>query len=139
MLGFLLSLPRNAKKTVLLTSDIFVLSLSAFMACWLTQLQPWPAFVAVSPQLLLTIPLTLLVFAKLGLYRAVIRFIDEHILSAVILGVALHSGLLALQLALTEQTGFNKWLVVYGLLCVLGCCCSRIVARMLLFPRSTAQ
>lgn len=139
MLGFLLSLPRNAKKTVLLTSDIVVLSLSAFIACWLTQLQPWPAMMALSTPLLFTLPLTLLVFARLGLYRAVIRFIDEHILSSVILGVAMHSGLLALLLALTEQSGFNRWLVVYGLLCLLGCGCSRIVARMLLFPRSTAQ
>lgn len=139
MLGFLLSLPRNAKKAVLLTSDIIVLSTSAFFASWLTQLQPWPTIIALLPPLLVTIPLTLLMFVKLGLYRAVIRFIDEHILSSVILGVAVHSGLLALLFVLTEQTGFNKWLVVYALLCILGCGCSRIVARMLLFARSTAQ
>lgn len=83
----LLALPRNIKKICFLIHDFLMI----FIAFWFTQslkadysnewFDPanWQSF-------LLTAPLTIGLFVRMGLYRAVTRFISFRILSTALAG-----------------------------------------------------
>lgn len=139
MLDKILSLPRRIKKAVLLTSDIGVLLGAAVLACYLTQPNPWPVLLQILPLIALSLPGTLYVFTKLGLYRAVIRFIDEHALGAVLAGIASNTAIMLLFFAMARIEQFDKLVIVHALIALIGCGSSRMIARMMLFPRHIAQ
>lgn len=139
MLDKILSLPRVVKKTVLVTSDIVVLLGAAVLAAYLTQPDPWQVLQQIMPLVLFSLPGTLYVFTKLGLYRAVIRFIDEHALGAVLAGVASNTAIMLLLFSIAHVAHFDKLVMVHALIALIGCGSSRMAARMLLFSRHTAQ
>lgn len=85
----LFELPRPAKRGIQIAFDLAAMVASFWVAMVLrldgikTSLQPesWAV-------LLLVAPVTIFVFVRLGLYRAVIRFLAERALRAVFIGVA---------------------------------------------------
>ena len=89
----LLGLSRARKRIVQVTADLFLLAASFFLAMWLRldsidfafSLKSWVALAVVAP-------LTILVFIRLGFYRAVIRYIASRALAVILLGSAM-SGL----------------------------------------------
>ncbi len=75
---------------------------------------------------LLAIP----IFIRLGLYRAVIRFMEDRVVFAVVGGVTLSVVLLAAGIALTHTTGFSRGvLVIYWLLAIVYIGATRFLVR----------
>lgn len=70
------------------------------------------------------------IFIRLGLYRAVIRFMEDRAVFAVVGGVTLSVVLLAAGIALTHTTGFSRGvLAIYWLLAIVYIGATRFLAR----------
>lgn len=89
MLKFITNLPRTAKSLVLVSMDAVLLPLSLWAAIGLRldvwhfpQMHPWWGYALVS---LVAIP----IFVKLGLYRAVIRYIEARALLMIVVAVTI--------------------------------------------------
>ncbi|REF25603.1 FlaA1/EpsC-like NDP-sugar epimerase [Xenorhabdus cabanillasii] len=133
MLVWFVSLPRSYKRIISLSIDIFLLVFSFWLALWLridvlmpiSSIQHW---YLVSFNTLVT----LLVFIKLGLYRAVLRYLSAKVLVLVAIGMALSAALLIMLAFFTNiylpRTIPGIYFAV-GLLFVVG---SRLLLRMLL-------
>lgn len=97
MLTYILQLPRAAKRLISLAADVILLSVAFWGGYWvrLDHLTPidgrdqWLLLAAV-------IPVTLFVFIRIGLYRAVLRFVSFRVLWTVALGVFLSTLFLVL-------------------------------------------
>jgi len=88
-LDFLWSLPRFYKRLISLAVDSVFVYLAFVFAYW-ARLGEFSAFQGHSVWLVLagTIAVTLFVNAKLGLYRAILRYLTFHAFSAILLGAA---------------------------------------------------
>jgi len=130
MLRSFLRLPRRQKQLIAVATDSLLLVFAFWSAVALR-------FESFSPPLgayvwmalaapLLAIPL----FIRLGLYRAVIRFMEDRVVYVVLAGVSLSVlGLTAL-LAFSHVQGFSRGvLVIYWLLATLYVGASRFLAR----------
>ncbi|MBK7903745.1 MAG: polysaccharide biosynthesis protein [Proteobacteria bacterium] len=131
--------PRGAKKALMVSADLIALPLILWLAITLRlgsfehgNLGGGPLFVALP---LITVP----ILVKLGLYRAVIRFISSKALVAALLGVTVSTVILA---SLTYIHGFGSVprssLVIYWSLALLYVGGSRYLVRLLLAPSSSA-
>lgn len=97
MLNYILNLSRPVKRMVSLLTDSVLIMLSFWGGYWvrldtetpLTSAEHWLFLAAI-------IPLTLVVFIKAGLYRAVLRFVSFRVLWTVGLGVLFSTGFLVL-------------------------------------------
>ena len=83
-----LELPRYIKRIITLLSDALMLGVALFLALWLNA---DPAAVFPSPALSgslagLTIVCSIGVFIKLGLYRAVIRYLSDRAILTIMAG-----------------------------------------------------
>ena len=133
MLKKFLKLPRRQKQLVAVVTD-YVLLVFAFwsaLALRFETLAPdfsgygWQMFVAP----LLAIP----IFIRLGLYRAVIRFMEDRVLFVVVGGVTLSVLLLAALITLTHATGLSRGVAgIYWLLAIVYVGATRFMARSLL-------
>lgn len=87
MLSYFLSLSRTQKRAVSLVVDT-VFILTAFCLAFLARLESLDSLFKPEVWLLFSVllPLSLVCFVKLGLYRAVLRFINLHALWAVLFG-----------------------------------------------------
>lgn len=90
MLAFILGLSRPAKRFVSLVADMGLLSIAFWGAYWV-RLDADTPITSTGHWLLLAflIPLSLMVFIRIGLYRAVLRFVSFRVLWTVGLGVFL--------------------------------------------------
>ncbi len=130
MIRYFLSLPRRHKQAISLAAD-FVLLLLAFWSAvalrfetWNPQLAPYGWQMLVAP--LLAIP----IFIRLGLYRAVIRFMEDRVVFVVAGGVTLSVMLLAAGIALTHTPGLSRGvLAIYWLLAIVYVGATRFVVR----------
>lgn len=117
----LFDLPRGQKRTIQLVVDtgLMLASFGLAMALRLDSL----AFAA-NPQIwliiLLVIPFSLLVFMRLGFYRAVIRFISAQTAITILLGIATSAILLALVSALTAVPIPRSVPAIYAMLALLS-------------------
>ncbi len=130
MLSPFYSLPRRHKQFIAVGAD-FVLLLFAFWSALVLR------FETVSPDLntygwqmvaapLLAIP----IFVRLGLYRAVIRFMEDRVVFVVAGGVTLSVLLLAAGMALTHTIGLSRGVLgIYWLLASVYVGASRFLAR----------
>lgn len=88
MIKHLTSLPRNTKRAVALTVDILVLAFSYAFALFVRYEQ---VFIPRDPDVywafLLSLPVSLLLFMRLGLYRAVVRYMALSALLVITSGV----------------------------------------------------
>ncbi|MDP5130166.1 MAG: polysaccharide biosynthesis protein [Paraglaciecola sp.] len=132
MLAWLLELPRTFKRLISLTLDSLFLVISVFVAYFLTLNGVESPIFSMVFAFLITLPLTLLIFVKLGLYRAVIRYIGQHALGAVLIGVCSSAAILAGLFAILNVHDKSSMIVVYALVALLTTGGMRLLARMLL-------
>lgn len=94
-------IPRPVKRLIMVSTDIAALSLALWSAFALRFSTFWPEpYLANAAFLFLATPLIgVIIFARLGLYRAVVRFMNIHLLSSVAMGIFL---LVAILLALAS-------------------------------------
>ncbi|PDO90095.1 nucleoside-diphosphate sugar epimerase/dehydratase [Kosakonia pseudosacchari] len=133
MLIWFVSLPRFCKRIISLGIDIFLLVFAFWLAFWLridalmpiTSIYHWYL-------VLFNTLVTLLIFIKLGLYRAVLRYMSAKVLVAVAVGMAL-SAMLLIMLAFFTNLYLPRTIpgiyFAVGLLLIAG---SRLLLRMLL-------
>ncbi|EHI9239494.1 polysaccharide biosynthesis protein [Vibrio vulnificus] len=86
-LAYIWSLPRVHKRLISLAIDTLLITFSFFMAIWVRHGE---VAVSVHPETWLTLAgtvvVTLITFTKLGLYRAVLRYLTFHALTVIVLG-----------------------------------------------------
>ncbi|UOO82371.1 polysaccharide biosynthesis protein [Uruburuella testudinis] len=140
ILETLLALPRNVKKTFFVIHDILVI----FAAFWFTQSLKasysqewfssanWLAFAA-------TAGLTILLFVRLGLYRAVTRYVSTKVLTTAVLGSMISALLFFISVLIFEQRLRLALPVAYFLMLVVLIAGSRVMLRTLLSGRQTQQ
>ncbi len=129
-LKFILELPRSTKRAIMVSADVILMPLALYSAItlrlgtiehhiggggWL--------YVAV---VVMTVP----VFTRLGLYRAVIRYMGAKAMATVLVGVTLSVGmLLLLNLTVTHKAVPSGAFVIYWALALLYVAGSRYVVR----------
>ncbi|WP_423186044.1 polysaccharide biosynthesis protein [Alishewanella sp. d11] len=139
MLAWLLSLPRSVKRLVSILIDTFFLTVSISAAFLLTQNGNTKQVELIALAFFITLFLTLLIFTRLGLYRAVIRFMGQHALGAVLLGILGSCFALAGLFALLGVQERASLVIVYGLLALVTSGGVRLAARMLLQPNNNCH
>jgi FlaA1/EpsC-like NDP-sugar epimerase len=131
-------LPRPAKRLIMLSADAIIIPSALVTALWLKfgGATPDKVYVPVwlyAAALLVTVP----IFTKLGLYRAVLRFLSARAAYTVFVGVTASVLLLAAinEFLLDERLPFTA-LAIYWALALVYVGGSRVVARQLLTQRS---
>jgi len=132
MLKSLLDVSRFHKQIIAAMVDLFCLPLTFCVAVWLRHdgfnivtLQAYIWLILAAP--LISIP----IFIRLGLYRAVIRFIDHKIVYVVVIGVTISVALLlSLAAFTTHLIGLSRGVFgIYWVSAILYVTASRFVAR----------
>jgi len=132
---WLLSLPRYQKRIVSVFADISFLSVSLLMAIALSQSDFLATFQQIIVIFLLALPLTIVAFTRLGLYRAVIRFMGQHALGAVFAGVTSNALILFSLFEIVKIPDMGRLVVIYVLLSLLTIGGSRMLVRMMVYNR----
>ena len=130
MLKTFLSLSRRHKQAISVATD-FVLLLLAFWSALALRFETWnPALAPYGWQMLAAPLLAIPIFIRLGLYRAVIRFMEDRVVFVVAGGVTLSVMLLAAGIALTHTPGLSRGvLAIYWLLAIVYVGATRFVVR----------
>ena len=136
MLRWLLALPRSVKRLVSVAVDICFLISSIVAAYLLTQHGAQNFVPQIALAFTITLPITLFIFTKLGLYRAVIRYIGQHALGAVLSGIVSSAVILALLFAFFGVTDKGNLIFVYAMLALVTSGGMRLLARMFLVQRN---
>lgn len=132
MMKSLLNFPRFHKQMIAAMLDLFFLPLTFCVAIWLrydgfniASLQPYAWLILAAP--LISIP----IFIRMGLYRAVIRFIDHKIVYVAVIGVTLSVVvLLSIAAFATHMLGLSRGVFgIYWVSAILYVAASRLVAR----------
>ncbi|WP_240222204.1 nucleoside-diphosphate sugar epimerase/dehydratase [Rheinheimera hassiensis] len=139
MLAWLLGLPRAIKRLISVIADMFFLISSLFAAYFLTQHQERTDIPEVALAFAITLPVTLFIFTKLGLYRAVIRYIGQHALGAVLSGIVSSAFVLALLFGLFKVHDKGNLIFVYAVLALISSGGLRLLARMFLVQRNNGH
>ena len=139
MLAWLLALPRSAKRMISVAIDTVFLSLSIYLAYVLTQNGNARQLYDITLAFVITLPLTLLIFTKLGLYRAVIRYVGQHALGAVLFGILGSAALLAVLFIFFDVEQRTNLVIVYALIALVTSGGVRLLARMLLEQRNNGH
>ncbi|MCK7545794.1 polysaccharide biosynthesis protein [Marinobacter bryozoorum] len=129
-----LELPRYIKRIITLLSDAFMLGVALFLALWLNA---DPAAVFPSPALSgslagLTIVCSIGVFIKLGLYRAVIRYLSDRAILTIMAGSVSSVLILLLFSLVLDVVLVSGVFILYGALAFLFVGGTRLGVRMLI-------
>ncbi|HBN88906.1 MAG TPA: nucleoside-diphosphate sugar epimerase, partial [Rheinheimera sp.] len=139
MLAWLLTLPRSVKRLISVCADIFFLICSLLAAYALTQHYEQTDVGKIAIAFAITLPITLFIFTKLGLYRAVIRYIGQHALGAVLTGIVSSAFVLALLFGLLQVHDKGNLIFVYAILALVSSGGLRLLARMFLVQRNNGH
>lgn len=139
MLAWLLGLPRSIKRLISVFADVFFLICSLFAAYFLTQHEEHSAIAEIAVSFAITLPVTLFIFTKLGLYRAVIRYIGQHALGAVLAGIVSSAFVLALLFGVLKVTDKGNLIFVYAIMALVTSGGLRLLARMFLVQRNNGH
>ncbi|EJO2020318.1 polysaccharide biosynthesis protein [Vibrio vulnificus] len=136
-LAYIWSLPRVHKRLISLAIDTLLITFSFFMAIWVRHGE---VAVSVSVETWLTLAgtavVTLITFTKLGLYRAVLRYLTFHALTVVVLG-ALISALSITTFAYFFNAEVPRTVpVIYMTFLALLCGGARMMVRSLIVQAS---
>lgn len=137
MKNVFLSLPRTHKQIIAATTDLiflpFIFYLSAILrTSGLGAELPAHYLITAACTGLISIP----VHIKLGLYRAVVRYIDQRIISTVVLGVTVSTVILAvLAMMVLRYPLSSKTFVIYWISAILYVLASRFITRGFLNQR----
>ena len=132
MLDRLLYLPRYQKRIVSILTDSFFLPFSLWLALSLrfdtfyTNFEQSIVFVSI-----ITVLSSVFVFARLGLYRAVIRYMSNHAMVAIISGVSISTLVLALVSYILQVPLPRSVPIIYWCLAMVFIGGSRMVVRSL--------
>ena len=139
MLAWLLALPRSAKRMISVAIDTVFLSIYIYLAFLLTHNVIARQLSYFTLAFIITLPLTLLIFTKLGLYRAVIRYVGQHALGAVLFGILGSAALLAALFMFFDVEQRTNLVIVYALIALVTSGGVRLLARMLLEQRNNGH
>jgi len=130
VLKLFLKLPRRKKQALAVAVDFFLLIFAFWSALALRfetvvpDLAPYRWMMVAAP--LVAIP----IFIRLGLYRAVIRFMEDRVVFVVMGGVTLSLFVLAALVGLSHAQGISRGVLgIYWLLAILYVGASRFLAR----------
>lgn len=130
MLRFFLNLPRRKKQSLTVVADLLLLYMAFWTALalrfetWSPDISPYRWQMMLAP--LLAIP----IFARLGLYRAVIRFMADRVVFVVAGGVTLSVLLLATVIVFTQSSNVSRGVLgIYWVLAILYAGATRFLAR----------
>ena len=136
LIAWAVGFSRPAKRLIMLTADGIMIPLALATAIWL---KLGPAFhgIGTSPWLYIAaLAVSIPIFARLGLYRAVVRFLGSRASTAVFTGVTASVLMLALiNELLLEKALPLAALAIYWALALLYVGGSRLLARQLLIQR----
>ncbi len=139
MLAWLLRLPRSVKRLISVLADVFFLSGSLIAAYFLTQNEMRQDIPQIALSFVVTLPVTLYIFTRLGLYRAVIRYIGQHALGAVLAGIVGSAVILALLFSVLKVEDKGSLIFVYALMALISSGGVRLLARMFLVQRNNGH
>lgn len=139
-LSSLWSLPRLHKRLISVVIDIILISFSFFAAIWVRLGELTVAF---SPVILLTLLgtlfVTLVTFTKLGLYRAILRYLTFHALTVVVIG-AIASAVSISTFSYFFHASIPRTVpVIYMTFLILLCGGARMVVRTLIVQASRKE
>ncbi|MDP2715689.1 nucleoside-diphosphate sugar epimerase/dehydratase [Rheinheimera sp.] len=118
---------------------MFFLITSLFAAYFLTQNDVHTNVPQIALAFSITLPVTLFIFTKLGLYRAVIRYIGQHALGAVLAGIVSSAFVLALLFGVFNVHDKGNLIFVYAILALVTSGGVRLLARMFLVQRNNGH
>ncbi len=136
LIAWAVGFSRPAKRLIMLTADGIMIPLALATAIWL-KLGPAFSGIGTSPWLYIAaLAVSIPVFARLGLYRAVVRFLGSRASKAVFVGVTASVLMLAMinELLLEKPLPLTA-LAIYWALALLYVGGSRLLARQLLIQR----
>lgn len=140
MLNRLLFLPRYQKRIVSVVADSICLPLSLWLAFTLRLDEPYlPTDSGILAALALTTLVSLFTFMRLGLYRAVIRYMSNHAMVAVLIGVTVSAVVLVVSSFVFQATIPRSVPVIYWCLALVFVGGSRMAARSLVHRRVVKQ
>ena len=130
MLNKFLKLPRRRKQLIAVLAD-YALLLFAFWSALALRFETWSVPLSTYGwQMGLAPLLAIPIFIRLGLYRAVIRFMEDRVVFVVAGGVSLSVLLLAALVALTHTPVFSRGVLgIYWLLAIVYVGMTRFLAR----------
>lgn len=130
MLKRSLSFPRRTKQAIVVVTDWVLLS-AAFWSALALRFGTWsPVLAGYGWQLVAAPLLAIPIFIRLGLYRAVVRFMEDKVVFVVAGGVTLSVLLLAAGVALTHTQGLSRGVLgIYWGLAILYVGATRFLAR----------
>ncbi|VTU07122.1 polysaccharide biosynthesis protein CapD [Actinobacillus indolicus] len=133
MFGFIINLPRTVKRIITVVLDTFFIGLAFFGSLGI-RYDNSSAFYSYHYWSVLSIVLfiTLIIFIKLGLYRAVLRFITISILRTVLIGTLISTVIMMLVAYLSQVTIPRTVPFLYFVLLTLLVVGSRLFFRTLL-------
>lgn len=130
MIRSFLALPRRTKQFISVLVDVALLTLAFWSALALRFDTFSPDITPYKSQLIAAPLLAIPIFIRLGLYRAVIRFMEDRVVFVVAGGVTLSVLILSAGLALTHAAQVSRGvLAIYWLLSILYVGASRFLAR----------
>ena len=106
--AFLVGLPRSIKRALMVGADlVFILGVALLS---IRLVNPEALAEQGLPWLLLVVLalLTVLVFGRLGLYRAVVRFLRSRVISSVVIGVTVLSAVMAVYGFIRPDAGISR-------------------------------
>ena len=130
MLKYILRLPRREKQLIAVIVD-YVLLLTAFWSALAFRFETFtPVLSGYGWQMWVAPWLAIPIFIRLGLYRAVVRFMEDRVVFVVAGGVTLSVVLLAALVALTHAPMFSRGVLgIYWLLAIVYVGMTRFLAR----------
>ena len=136
LIAWAVGFSRPAKRLIMLTADGIMIPLALATAIWL-KLGPAFSGIGTSPWLYIAaLAVSIPIFAKLGLYRAVVRFLGSRASTAVFTGVTASVLMLTMiNELLLEKALPLAALAIYWALALLYVGGSRLLARQLLIQR----
>ena len=129
MLKKFLELPRRQKQFISMAIDLLLLWVAYWSALVLRFETLTPGLDSYVWQMVAAPLLAVPIFIRLGLYRAVIRFMEDRALLTIVGGVTLSVMLLAAGVALTHTTLSRGVLGIYWLLAIVYVSATRFLAR----------
>ena len=135
-----LDLPRFYKKLIAVAADLMFLPLAFYLAVVMRYEDMTMALFQQYSLLFVAAPAVAIpIFIRMGLYRAVVRYIDHKIVYVVITGVTLAVVIMAALATMTHQVGVSRGVLgIYWVSAILYVVASRFLARSFLLHASAS-
>ncbi|UTV26963.1 polysaccharide biosynthesis protein [Photobacterium atrarenae] len=139
-LDSILSIPRSYKRLISIVIDTFFITMAFWGAFW-TRLGTVEEFTdAVYWQVLaLLVVSTLILFTRVGLYRAILRYLSVHALLSITISSAVSAVLLVLSAYFSYAFIPRSVPIIYGTYLVILCGGARLLVRILVSQHNTRK